>query len=97
MYQTISDLTPIIGVKLTNLGVVISNDEHLTNLSQSERELVKNYYSQRAEFYGKRLQDFLKNNYTDFPELKGCGCNAINANLESVNESGLWLGGYRSK
>ena len=28
MYQTISDLVPIIGVKLTNLGVVVSNDEH---------------------------------------------------------------------
>ena len=61
-YQTISDLVPIIGVKLTNLGVMVSNDEHLTNLSQSERELVQTYYAQRAEFYGKRLQEYLKDN-----------------------------------
>ena len=60
MYQTISDLVPILGVKLTNLGVVVSNDEHVTNLSQAERDSVQSYYGKRAEFYGKRLQEFLK-------------------------------------
>lgn len=95
MYQTISDLVPIIGVKLTNLGVMVSNDEHLTNLSQSERELVQTYYGQRAEFYGKRLQEFLKTNYNDFNELKGNY--DINSALNTVAETGLWLGGVRGK
>ena len=95
MYQTISDLVPIIGVKLTNLGVVVSNDEHLTNLSQSERDLVQTYYEQRADFYGKRLQEFLKNNSKDFPELGECS--DIHPTLNSVASSGLWLGGVRGK
>ena len=95
MYQTISDLVPIIGVKLTNLGVVISNDEHLTNLSQSERELVQTYYSQRAEFYGKRLQEFLKDNSKDYNELGEC--KDIHTTLNTVADTGLWLGGRRGK
>ena len=95
MYQTISDLVPIIGVKLTNLGVVISNDEHLTNLSQSERELVQTYYSQRAEFYGKRLQEFLKDNSKDYNELGEC--KDIHPTLNTVADAGLWLGGRRGK
>lgn len=97
MYQTISNLVPIIGVKLTNLGAVVSNDEHLTNLSQSERDLVQTYYAQRAEFYGKRLQDFLNDNSNDFSELKDCGVNQINPNLNTVADTGLWLGGLRGK
>ena len=95
MYQTISDLVPIIGVKLTNLGVVVSNDEHVTNLSQSERDLVQTYYTQRAEFYGKRLQEYLKKNCNDFKELKGNY--DMNPTLYSVAETGLFLGGLRSK
>ena len=95
MYQTISDLVPIIGVKLTNLGAVVSNDEHVTNLSQSERDLVKTYYEQRAEFYGKRLQEFLKDNSKDYEELGECS--DMKPTLNSVAESGLWLGGIRGR
>lgn len=95
MYQAISDIVPIIGVKLTNLGVVVSNDEHVTNLTQSERELVQNYYEQRAEFYGKRLQEFLIDNKSQFKELKNC--TDIKPTLDSIGETGLWLGGIRTK
>lgn len=95
MYQTINDLVPIIGVKLTNIGVVVSNDEHLTNLTQGERELVQTYYGQRAEFYGKRLQNFLIDNRTNYKEL--AICEDIKPTLDSVAETGLWLGGYRGR
>ena len=95
MYQTISDLVPIIGVKLTNIGVVVSNDEHLTNLSQSERELVQTYYEQRAEFYGKRLQNFLKANNTDYKEL--AICEDIRPTFNSIAETSLFLGGIRGR
>lgn len=97
MYQTISDLVPIIGVKLTNLGVVVSNDEHLTNLSQGERDLVQNYYLERADFYCRRLQEYLLANRGKYPELKECDCDSMRANLYSSASTGLFLGGLRSK
>lgn len=95
MYQTISDLIPIIGVKLTNLGVVVSNDEHTTNLTQGERELVQTYYEQRAEFYGKRLQNYLMENREKYVELNDC--TDIKPTLNSVAETGLFLGGIRGR
>lgn len=97
MYQTISDLVPIIGVKLTNLGVVVSNDEHLTNLTQSERDLVQNYYVERADFYCRRLQEYLLANRDKYPELQECDCDTMKANLYSSASTTLWLGGLRSK
>lgn len=97
MYQTISDLVPIIGVKLTNLGVVTSNDEHTTNLSQGERELVQNFYKNKADFYAKRMQEFLLNNLDVYPDLDKCSCDGMRANLHSSASSSLFLGGMRGR
>jgi hypothetical protein len=97
MYQTISDLVPIIGVKLANIGVVVSNDEHVQNLSQTDRELVRNYYETRADFYCRRLQQYIAEHYTDYPELTESDCNRLRENLKSSTSTGLWLGGLRGQ
>lgn len=97
MYQTITDLVPIIGVKLANLGTVISNDEHVINLSETERSNIKHYYEMRADFRARRMQEFLLNNRSAFEELKDCDCDRMRANLNSAASTGLWLGGYRGR
>jgi len=94
-FQVITDLIPIIGVKLGNIGVVISNDEHVQNLSESERNDIKQYYQYKADFYTRRLQKFLLENKELFPELDECTCSQIKANLDSAASTGLWLGGLR--
>lgn len=96
IYKVISDLIPIIGVKLGNIGVMVSNDEHLQNLSEDERSRVDTYYNYRADFYCKRMQQWLLDNKELFPELDECSCNNMKANLDSAASTGLWLGGYRS-
>lgn len=97
MYQTITDLVPIIGVKLANLGTAVSNDVHIENLSEDERSRLKTYYQYRADFYCKRMQEFLLENKDAFAELDECQCSKLKANLNSAASVGLWLGGYRSK
>lgn len=97
MYQVITDLIPIIGVKLANLGIVISNDEHINNLSESERERIKSHYQYRADFYCKRLQEFLLSNKESYAELDECACNNLKANLKSAASTGLFLGGARGR
>lgn len=97
LYKVISDLIPIIGVKLGNLGVMVSNDEHIQNLSEDERSRVDTYYTYRADFYCKRIQEFLLDNKELFVELDDCQCSKIKANLDSASSVGLWLGGFRSK
>lgn len=97
LYQVITDLIPIIGTKLANLGTVISNDEHVMSLSEGERNNLKHYYEIRADFYCKRMQEFLLNNRNAFPELAACDCERIKANLNSAASTGIFLGGFRGR
>ena len=93
IYQTLVNLIPEISTKITNMGLVISNDEHVQNVTQGERDLVMGQYQKYADAYCKMMQDFLKENRDSFPELNCCG----SPNLDSSAETGLWLGGIRSK
>lgn len=97
MYQSIADIIPLIATKIGNLGVVVSNDEHITNLTQGERELVQNTFIYKADFYARRLQNYLLKNRNEFPELDDVICNQIKSNLDSSATTTLWLGGYRGK
>lgn len=97
MYQVITDLVPIIGVKLANIGVVRSNDEYVQNLTEDERHNIKQYYQYKADFYCRRLQQFLLTNRELFTELDECTCNNIKATLDSSASTGLFLGGLRGK
>lgn len=97
MYQTITELIPLLSVKLSNFGLVLSNDEHLVNINADEKELLRSHYENKADFYGRRLQEFLLENYTKFPELKESDCNKIKENLYSSSSTGLFLGGLRAK
>lgn len=97
LYQVLADIIPIIGVKMANLGTVISNDEHTISLSDSERGRLSNYYLLRADFYCKRMQEYLLNNRELYPELKDCDCERLKANLKSAASSGIFLGGLRGR
>lgn len=97
MYQTITDLVPIIGIKLANIGVAISNDERILNITEDERGNVKQYYQIRADWYCRRLQEFLLENAAAFSELDECQCSKIKSNLDSAASTGLWLGGLRGR
>lgn len=97
MYMTIANIIPLIGSKITNLGTVVSNDEHVENLSKNDRDSLKDYYTLRSDHYARRLQNYLCKNYILFPELKTCDCEAMNANLKSAATSPIYLGGSRGK
>lgn len=95
--KTIAELIPTITVKIANAGTVLTNDEHISNISQKDMELLRNSYTERSDFYAKRMQEFLKNNENAFPELN-CGCGNMQPNLDSsANSVGIYLGGLRGK
>lgn len=95
-YMTLSHLVLELSTKLTNFGLVQSNDEHLVNLSLEERDLVNHQYIYYADSYCKQLQNFLKQNKELFPELENCSCGEDGPHLDSAASTGLFLGGYRS-
>lgn len=97
LYQVLCNIVPILNVKLANLGTVTTNDEHTTNLTQGESELIGNYYQIRSDFYIKKMQKYLLDNKVLYPEIDECGCGE-NSNLTSnINGVGLWLGGTRGR
>lgn len=97
MYITISNIIPLIGSKLSNLGVIISNDEHVENLSKNDKDSLKDYYTLRSDHYARKMQKYLCKNRIIYPELNDCDCDNMQANLKSAATCPIWLGGCRSK
>ena len=93
LYQTIVSLIPSIGTKLGNIGTVISNDEHVQNISSSERENLEYRYRYLADHYKSELQKYLLANKDLYPELTSTCLK--NLNLKSSNSLPLWTGGVR--
>lgn len=96
LYQVQSNIVPTLNVKLANIGTVLTQDEHIVNLSKTDVDNLKQNIQYRADFYCRRLQEYLLQNRETF-DLDDCACSAIKANLDSAASTGLWLGGYRSR
>lgn len=96
LYKTINQIIPMLSVKLSNYGATLSSDEYLVNLTQGEAELMEKEYSNAADFYCRRLQEFILN-HCDMLNIDECTCNSINANLQSAATTGIFLGGQRGR
>lgn len=97
-YTVISNVTLELGQVIGNGGIDYLTDEHRQSLSFDERGQIKDYWKNHADAYRKRMQNFLKNNRSGFPELNsGCSPCGEGGNLESASGTGLWLGGARGK
>lgn len=96
LYQTLVQIVPVLSVKLSNYGTTLSNDQYLVNLSQGDAELIEKHYSILADFYARRLQEFILNN-CDALDVDACTCNGIRANLNNAATTGPFLGGIRGR
>lgn len=95
-YSTIVHLIPTVAWKIGNAGIMITDDEKMTNTNDIDK--VKNHYKHLADVYKNRLQRHLVANYSKYPELsKYKSCEDIRANLYSSASCGLNLGGPRGK
>ena len=96
LYQTLVQLLPVINAKLVNFGTSMSNDEHLVNLSQGDVVVLTGHYQNMADFYCRRLQEYILNN-CEALKIDDCTCNTIKANLQNAATCGIWLGGVRGR
>lgn len=99
IYEVLKNIVPYLNVKLANIGTVLTGDEKIVNLTQSETALLMQTFQNKSNFYRKRLQDFLKNNRTAYPEIDkcSCGCYTIKPDLHSLETYSIWLKGYSGK
>lgn len=96
LYETLVQLIPVINAKLANFGSMQSNDEHLVNLSQGDVVVLTGHYQGNADFYCRRLQEFILNHCEDL-EIDVCTCDGIRANLLNASTTGIFLGGVRGR
>lgn len=97
-YTVISNLTLQISFKLNNFGVSRTDDEKQYSVSFAEVGQVKNYYKHYANYYKYRMQLYVVENYSQFPELVTYkGIDDLRQNLYSAAGCPIWLGGARSK
>lgn len=96
LYQTIVQVIPVTNVKLSNYGTTLSDDQYLVNLSQGDAELIEKHYSILADFYARRLQEFILNHCNEL-NVDVCTCDGIRANLKNAATCGIFLGGERGR
>lgn len=92
LYQVQANIIPTINVKLGNIGSVISNDEHISTLSQANIDLVQSDFQHKADFYAQRMLNFILNHSSEF-NLDECACKELKAHLDSAASTTIWLGG----
>lgn len=92
LYKTIANVIPMVGTKLANIGTVVTENEHVVNLSKADRDYLVQQNTYKADFYCDLMQRYLCKNGSLYPEMK-CDCEGYCPNLETSESSGLWLGG----
>lgn len=87
-----------VAAKVANAGVLRTEDDKMTSLSQSEIDMMAKKEVKRGDAYRGRLQRYLIANYSKYPELgEYKSCAELRQQLYSSATSGLWLGGARGR
>lgn len=97
VYKTVANLCLITNVKISNGGLQTTSDENLTTLNLDDTFTYEQHLNDKANFYMRRLQEYLWENRADLPELGVRKCNQLNSVLYSAADTGVWLGGARGK
>lgn len=97
LYHTVEHLIPIVGVHISNFGLSQPSDENMTALGLRDTFRMQQYYTDKADFYGKELQDWLIENHSQLPELCAKKISQLHSNLYSAASCGLNLGGARGR
>lgn len=96
-YTAIVEVGNKVSYKVTNFGVAKSRDENLDVAPVDEIIQQKAYYQSKADGACRRLQKWILQNRSAFPELRDCDCADMRANLRSAATTVVWLGGPRGK
>lgn len=97
-YASIVRLIPIVAYKITNAGIVKTDDEKMTGLAPNEVDKVRTEYQRIADSYKSKLGRYLMANSNLYPELRQFrDVSDIRANIYDYATCGIYLGGKRGK
>lgn len=96
-YAAICELIPIVSFKINNVGAARTEEEKTSSVTFDEVFQLRDYYEDKADYFGYRMQKYLIDNYNEFPELNDSTISNIKANIRSAAGCSIWLGGERGK
>lgn len=96
-YQAISNIVLLTAAKIGNAGVETMSDERMQPTSMKDNFMLRDFYQNKADFYQARLQSFVFDNRSSYPELTKNKCYELQANLYSAASCNIFLGGVRGK
>ena len=96
-YQSVAILCLTTNVKISNGGLQQTSDENLNVLDIKDGFTIQTHFQDRADFYARRLQEYILDNKSGLPEISEHKCHQMNANLHSTATTNLFLGGARGR
>lgn len=96
-YSAIVEVAVKVTFKIANAGVVKTPDENMQVVEQPDLAALQSYYQAKADSACLDLQNFLLNNWRDYPELTDGDYHRIHSNLYSAASCGIFLGGPRGR
>lgn len=72
IYQVMSEIVIPYRDKMRNAGVVNTTDQNYQQPGFDEITYLKRYWGDKAEYFGARLREYLKEHTSDFPEYAEC-------------------------
>ena len=95
--RAIAELCTITTFKINNIGLNITHDDNVETLGVEDTMYVRRHYIYESDHYARRLQEWILEHRSEFPELCSCGCDKMRANLYSAATCGIFLGGARGR
>jgi len=77
IWQTTSEIQVPVSFKTTNSGSVQNQDDKKNGNDIKNVQYLKEYYADKARFFGKLLSDYLCHNSAKYPEYKGSHVDGI--------------------
>lgn len=96
-YSAIIEIAQKVTFKVANAGVVKTADENMQVADQPDLARMQAYYQAKADSCCLDLQNYILNNWRDYPELTEGDYHRIRATLYSAATCGIFLGGARGK
>lgn len=96
-YSAIVEVAVKVTFKIANAGVVKTPDENIQVGDQTDVAAMQSYYQAKADSACLDLQNFILNNWQNYPELTEGDYHRVHSNLYSAASCGIFLGGARGK
>lgn len=95
VYTVMSNIILTVNFKINNGGIQQASDEHLQPIDMKNAKELKQYYTNKADFYANRLREYMIRNYDELGIKEDC-LNDLRAQVDNIAPCQIYLGGAQN-